>query len=304
MKQNINNKEADLLELGIEAADGLDGLGVALEVTPDIGTGIRTAAANLTAARNGAQLGRGSLRNSQASVQAKMAAGRHFATLVRELLKPHVGNGYSQAWDVVGFVGTLAMPGSTAKMQLLLSTIKTFLTDNPTRENGPLLVTAAQADLLHTQLQAAVTTLNAQQTTAAGLRLARKDNRNLLRLRLWALVAILKSKMGALDDRWVTFGFNKPGAQEKPAVPVGLTAVLIGETSVSFKWPPAARADQYRIWARVVGVDAVLGSVALRGDLDFTLEQLPRNSVVEVALSALNNGGESAKSTILTVTTL
>lgn len=304
MRQNIKENEADLLALGNAAADGLDDLAAGMGISPDVETGIRAAATNMTAARESVQLGRGTLRTRQAAVRTAMKAAALFITLMRELLKAHLGSQYSQAWDVVGFVGSLGKPRTTAKMLLLLATIKSYLTANAARENAALNLTAAQADLLLTQLQAAVSALNAYQTEIANRRKARIDNRNLLRFRLLALVADLKGRMGSLDDRWLTFGFNKPGADEKPEVPEGLIAVMVGETAVSFKWPAAARAEQYRIWARVVGVDAELGSIALSADLSFVLESLPRNAVVEIGVSALNNGGESAISSLLTVTTL
>lgn len=303
MKQNITNNEATLLERGNAAADGLDDLAEALGMSPDVAARLREAGDNMIAARTGLQLGRGTLRTRKAAVQAAMAAARQFVTLLREILKPHLGNQYSQAWDVVGFVGSLAMPQTTAVMQMLLTTAKKFLTDNPTRENGALLITAAQADLLLTQLQAAVAALNAQLTTAANQRKTRKTNRVLLRLRLFALVADLKTRLDPLDDRWTTLGLNKPGARETPGVPEGFTATLVGENDILMKWPATERADQYRVWMRVVGPDTELASHSLRTELDCLLEELPRNSVVELALSAMNNGGESAKSTIVTVIT-
>lgn len=304
MKQNISTKEAELLELGASVADGLNELGLALGVPAEVETGLRAAAATLSASLNSLRLGSGTLRTRKAAVRMAMKLAAQFCTLAREILKPHLGSQYSQDWDVTGFVGRLRIPTVSAQMQLLLSTLKTYLTDNPARENAALGVTAVQANLLLTQLQGTVSALNAHETETAGLRSERQTSRTLLRLRLWAFVADLKSRIGGLDDRWLTFGLNKPGAVEAPEVPEGLTAVVIGETSVSFKWPHATRADQYRIWARVVGPDSVLESIALRAALDFTMESLPRNSVVELALSALNEGGESAKSEVLTVTTL
>ena len=50
-------------------------------------------------------------------------------------------------------------------------------------------------------------------------------------------------------------------------------------------------------------VDAEFVLVDTRADLDFTLEGLPRNATIQVALSAANSGGESAKSAVVTVVT-
>jgi hypothetical protein len=49
-----------------------------------------------------------------------------------------------------------------------------------------------------------------------------------------------------------------------------------------------------------VGDYESLGSPA---DLDFTLENLPAASILDLAVSALNSGGESARSPAITLTT-
>ena len=124
-----------------------------------------------------------------------------FTTLTREILKPHLGGQYSQDWDITGFVGSLAIPRKAAKIQIVLSALKTYLTDNPARENAALNITAAQAELLLNQLQTAVGALNLHQTDAAGFRKSRVDNRNVLRLTLHMLVATLNIKLGAKRRR-------------------------------------------------------------------------------------------------------
>ncbi|MBA4149954.1 MAG: hypothetical protein H0X66_17720 [Verrucomicrobia bacterium] len=54
----------------------------------------------------------------------------------------------------------------------------------------------------------------------------------------------------------------------------------------------------------MIGVDPEMVSVGTSTDLDFLIEQLPGNSQVEVALSAGNSGGESARSASVIVQTL
>ena len=54
---------------------------------------------------------------------------------------------------------------------------------------------------------------------------------------------------------------------------------------------------------KINGVDEEIQSVGSSVGVDFTIEGLPANSMIEIAVSAVNNGGESGKSTVVTVTT-
>ena len=101
----------------------------------------------------------------------------------------------------------------------------------------------------------------------------------------------------------MTFGFNMPGAQETPDVPEHVVVTLIGPTAAAIKWGNTPRAAYYHVWKKVHGVDTELVLVGSPADLGFTLENLPNNATVEVALSAVNNGGESVKSAVVTITT-
>ncbi|MFN7138731.1 MAG: fibronectin type III domain-containing protein, partial [Limisphaerales bacterium] len=114
----------------------------------------------------------------------------------------------------------------------------------------------------------------------------------------------LHKKLTPTDPRWVEFGFKKPGARSTPDVPENLTAILIGTNAISMKWSAAARATSYRVWKKVIGEDDDFVPLESRTDLDHTLEGLPGNSTVQVAVSAINNGGESKLSSIVTVNTL
>ncbi|MFN7140842.1 MAG: fibronectin type III domain-containing protein, partial [Limisphaerales bacterium] len=74
-----------------------------------------------------------------------------------------------------------------------------------------------------------------------------------------------------------------------------VTAVLVGATAIAMKWTPAPRARHYRVWWRIAGVDADWIPAGSPADLDFTMEQLPADALVEVAVSAVNRSGESLR---------
>ncbi|MDB6025731.1 MAG: hypothetical protein JWM68_1954, partial [Verrucomicrobiales bacterium] len=126
---------------------------------------------------------------------------------------------------------------------------------------------------------------------------------NKLRKRIRDVINELNMRLDPLDERWLAFGLNKPGALDMPDVPENITAILIGPNAAAMKWDAAARATYYRVWKRVIGVDAEPVAVGSPADIDFTLENLPAASTIEIYVSAVNNGGESQLSEKITITT-
>ncbi|MBA4146865.1 MAG: fibronectin type III domain-containing protein [Verrucomicrobia bacterium] len=124
-----------------------------------------------------------------------------------------------------------------------------------------------------------------------------------MRLRIRATISALAQELDSLDMRWDAFGLNQPGLKARPDRPEGVTAILIGPNAISVKWKRSARAEYYRVRRRVNGVDEIMVAVGRPGDLDFTLENLPSNSVIEITVSAVNNGGESVQSEVVILAT-
>ncbi len=125
-----------------------------------------------------------------------------------------------------------------------------------------------------------------------------------MRLRLRGVVEELNRVLGPLDPRWEAFGLNQPGLKQVPERPGKVNVVVQAGGIAAVKWAKSARAEYYRIWLKVIGVDAEAVPVGSPADLDYTIENLPAGSQVEVSLSAVNNGGESARSEVVVVTTV
>ncbi len=70
---------------------------------------------------------------------------------------------------------------------------------------------------------------------------------------------------------------------------------------MALKWDAAARADYYRVFKKVLGVDEDFVAVGSPADLDFTIENLPANATVEIQISAVNTGGESQRTASVTI---
>ena len=131
--------------------------------------------------------------------------------------------------------------------------------------------------------------------------LARNEKAQQLRKRLRDLKAELKMLIDPLDVRWKTFGFNPPGAEATPDAPEAIEVVIVNETTAMIAIPPTPRADYYRVYQRIIGVDEEPVPIGSPMDPNFTVEELPRNAGVEFSVSAVNNGGESARSASVVV---
>lgn len=69
-----------------------------------------------------------------------------------------------------------------------------------------------------------------------------------------------------------------------------------GPGEVVADWSDAPRADRYRVWKQVVGVDAEFVAFGTPTDSDFTLTGLPSGATVKVRVTAVNDAGESEAS--------
>ncbi|MBA4148330.1 MAG: fibronectin type III domain-containing protein [Verrucomicrobia bacterium] len=220
----------------------------------------------------------------------------------RDLLRRSLGNQYSTAWTGTGFTFSLRVPRSVARLQGMARTLKAYLVANPEMERAELM-TAALIGTALDNLTNAENAVKLKKSAVGTLLALRKQKEKALRRHLRWVVDELGRVIDPMDDRWTAFGFNKPGLKQTPAVPTGLAVVLMNNVAASVKWSKAARAEYYRVWIKVNGVDLTMQSVGSPADLDFTIENLPPNSVIEIAVCAVNNGGQSALSQVVTVTT-
>lgn len=243
------------------------------------------------------------LTNRKVLLRAKTKEVQRFATTTRDVLKPYLGTQYAESWSGSGFVNSLAIPTTAAKLHPMMGSLKNYLTVRPTQENAALSVTALKANTLFTELGARRAAVNAQAATLKTLLNAADLKAGTLRDTLRALLEEMALKLDPLDPLWLAFGFNMPGQRQTPDMPKNVSATLIGANAIRVKWDAAPRAEHYRVWKKVVGVDLDYVQVGGPFDLDFDIEALPANSAVEIQVSAVNNGGESPRTTKMTVMT-
>ncbi len=234
------------------------------------------------------------LINRQLAYNTLTGTVRKHITAARDILKPYLGTQYSSVWGEAGFVQSLTIPRKAEKMLPILQALAAYFTAHPTHENVPLNVTAARSTQHYNNLVAGLGGVNSQITTWKLAIATRETKAEQVRGELRALLKELSIRMDPMDERWTAFGFNKPGQLQTPPAPTKVSVTLVGPNAASVKWKKAARAQYYRIWKKVVGMDEGYLPVGSPADLDFTLENLPTGAQIEIVITAVNNGGESA----------
>jgi hypothetical protein len=302
MKQQKLNSIGALLTQSAKAINGATEVGVGLLVT-NTAAAITTDRTAFATANDNFKAGKETLKSKRAVLRSVTATARSFAKKLRGLLEETLGSRYSTAWNLVGFQGSREIPRSSDEVLVLMEGMKTYLTTHEDAQVEELDITPERATGLVTSLLASQKGVDDQRAEVTQLLTTRNNAKKALQQRLRALLEELRPKLSPLDGRWQAFGFNRPGAKETPPVPTNVSVVLVGETAASVKWVASARAEHYRVWKKVTGVDEEFVSVGSPADLDFTMEELPRNSTIEVAVSAVNNGGESGLSHAVSVVT-
>ena len=130
---------------------------------------------------------------------------------------------------------------------------------------------------------------------AEGAQVTRDAAVRKLRTRIRGLINELDQLIEPLDPRWLSFGFNMPGAPEVPEVPLNVEVdnQIPGELYVTCD--PSPLADHYRFWKQVQGP---LTELELAGSSDepaFVIEGLTPGTVYLISVSAVAEGGNESQ---------
>jgi hypothetical protein len=303
MKQKPIRTATDALIAGGKAETGATLHGVAIGLKHNTATVIGGDRAGLTTAINNEQQGKLALATQFAAMKGMLAMIIMFLTIARDVLKAHLGIHYSNAWDAVGLVGSLMIPRTADRLRIVLERMVAYLEANPALQNEALNVKIDSVRLMLTELIAMQQEVSNKRTALKNLQVVRRQKVAAMIERVGNLFKEAQTLLDPLDMRWIELGFNRPGAERIADVPMNIIAVLVGASAISIKWDAAPRAQYYRIWKRVIGVDAEWIAIGNSADRDFTLEGLPASKTVEIAVSAVNSGGESERSTVVSVVT-
>jgi hypothetical protein len=294
-----------LFTLGRDMHDGVTAIGAAVCVkqnTPAVLGDVLDAARAASTAYEDSRAVKAA-RTAASTIADSNAKG--FIVTGRDALKPTLGTAWSLAWEGVGFAhGSLGLPETTGERQELVRTFGEYLAAHATLENAPLGVTAARAQVLFTALDNARAAVRAALADTTQKRAARDIAVEALRAQMRGLIAELTQLLSPDDGRWATFGLNPPAAPNRPDVPDGVVAHPgpAGSGSLYIDWDDAPRAERYRVYKQVAGIDSEFVAAVTVHDSAATLTDLPAGAEVKVRVTAANDTGETKPSAPVTVT--
>ncbi len=301
MKQDKVNTIAGLVSQGGVLVGAATQLGVALGLHHNDKDKINADLTELIMAVGNHEQAKADLYDRRTALKIAAKDAQTHLRKGRDVLKPVFGYTYSDVWTIMGYNDSLEVTDRPEDQQAMLQAQRTYYTNHPTFEVPLLNLTAAYTDTVIQTLTAAQQAVSSQEGAVEAAMNVRDEKAKQMRRRVSSLFSELTELLEPMDARWLNFGFNLPGAEQTPETPLNFKATLIGPTAVALKWDAAERASYYRVWKKVSGVDEDYVPVGTPGDLDFTIEDLPANSTVEIQVSAVNTGGESSRSASVTV---
>ncbi len=218
------------------------------------------------------------------------------------------GNKANDGWLSAGFAaGSTAVPRNHDERHTLLAAARSYLAAHPTYEaalpqaTGPVLaITAAQALVLHTAMQAANTLINSTSAVQVVTKTARDGDVTGLFKEVSGTIGEIGESLADDDARWEVFGLNIPANPNAPLGVSSLTVTTAGPGRELVAWSYAVRAEYYRVFLKRVGVDVAAVNVADPKDLETVLKALTVGSTIEVYVVPMNAGGAGPASPTVT----
>lgn len=117
--------------------------------------------------------------------------------------------------------------------------------------------------------------------------------------RLRGLVSELSLLIGDEDERWLDFGLRVPDDGSLPDAPADLIVNGGATGHLVAGWADAPRAERYRVYKQVIGVDNEFVLARTVTDTDADMNTFTPGSRVRVKVTALNARGESPASAVV-----
>lgn len=211
------------------------------------------------------------------------------------LLKNYLGNQWNSQWQAAGFTGgSLAMPDDPLPM---LGELSAYFNEHATQQNPQLGITAAACQTRKTALTLARAEANQGVQALGGAKAANDAAVKTLYKRMTSLRSELDHLLSDDDPRWYAFGFDRPSDGWGPGPVEHLVLTPGGAGMVFADWEDARRAERYRVFKQVAGVDTEPVEVTSTAtDSQYNLSGLPSGATVTVKVVAVNSAGDGAMS--------
>ncbi|MBK8091362.1 MAG: fibronectin type III domain-containing protein [Verrucomicrobiaceae bacterium] len=284
-----------LFALAEDMIDGLTAHEATIGIKQNTGTVLRPA---LTAARS-AETTFGECqvlkKAANAALTSADASGKIFLNNARKRLSKFFGESASTEWAAAGWPpGTTAAPATQDQRFDLIASLRAYFTTHPEHASADMEVTAALADAAHIAISNARAALGQKITENGQAKATRDSTERNLRIRMSGLITELATLLSDEDPRWHAFGLNRPADAETPESPSFTTAVPGPNHSLLVDWDDSLRADRWRVWIKVIGVDADFRAVQTVTESDATIPGLTAGATVEVRVTSVNEAGESS----------
>lgn len=236
--------------------------------------------------------------NATGAFRSATSNGRALARACMGVLKPTLGDRWTNAWQNAGFTNhSLALPDNPLA---LLQQMRSYFAANPTKEVPtltPLPVTAAACEASVQAISDAASASN-QSNADAGLAKGNLyDGIRRGRSRLSGLREELDQLIDDDNDLWYAFGFDKPSDPETPEVPENVVVTGGSPGMVFIDWDDARRAENYRVTIREAADPANQLATQIVEESEHTFAGLSSGMAITVVVTARNNtGGESGPS--------
>ncbi len=196
---------------------------------------------------------------------------------------------------------TVGVPRTQDERFTALGGLKAYFTANPSMENAPLNVTAAQATALHTALSSARNGVGNALTATKSAVLVQEEKRAAFKVRYRAAIGELEPLLGDEDPRWYDFGLNRPADPSTPGQPSNVHATALGTGRILIQIDGARRANSFNYYRKIIGTDAEPVKAINTEGTQHTLEGLPAAATVEITVTGVNDAGEGQASEVVSV---
>lgn len=306
----IPDSPEPLISLATDAADGAAAEGAGIGLMHNTAAAIRLDLARLVGdpaavppvigARNSYHLAKAAKTAGTAAQRSEQSTCRAFCASAVGLLKNYLGNQWNSQWQAAGFSGgSLAMPDDPMPM---LGELSAYFAAHPAHENPQLGITAAACQVRKAALSAARAAANAKIQELGSAKAANDAAVKALYQRMTGLRSELAQLLSDDDPRWYAFGFDRPSDGWGPGPVEHLVLTPAGPGMVFADWEDARRAERYRIFKQVAGVDAEpVELTSTAADSQFNLIGLPSGATVTVKVVAVNQAGDGAMHATATV---
>lgn len=186
---------------------------------------------------------------------------REFLMTAKDVLSRTLGRKWSSLWAEAGWnENNLRVPEKVEEAMPILRAQVAYLTAHPevAMADARYNYTLARANEVLALMDYALNNADDTNGKIIGTKVAeqrfdaamqtRKLTKAALERRLRGLQGELQQNISPTSGDWLVFGFDQPGAKERPGAITDITAEAIGSGRVTYRWTNAPRATYTQIW--------------------------------------------------------